>query len=140
MPERKRNTPTSSGIYQQKTTTLKNSFFPRAIPEWNALPWEAITSAISLNAAVTSDPAQSIQGAAAVRMSAVRHTIHSDRYRLDWPVSLLLSGCLNNNNNNDNNNNNNNNSNNSNNSNSNNNNNNKNNNNNNKDFPCQKKF
>ena len=34
---------------------------------WNALSREAITSAISLNAAITSDPAQSSQGAAAVR-------------------------------------------------------------------------
>ena len=51
-----------------KTTAFKNSLFPRTIPEWNALSREAITSAISLNAAITSDPAQSSQGAAAVRM------------------------------------------------------------------------
>ena len=68
IPEHERNTPTSSGILPAKTTAFKNSFFPRTIPEWNALSREAMTSAISLNAAITSDPAQSSQGAAAVRM------------------------------------------------------------------------
>ena len=61
-----------------KTTTFKNSFFPWTIPEWNALPWEAITSAISLNVADTSELEQSSQGATAVRLhvSSAPHHPH----------------------------------------------------------------